>query len=53
MSVMDPDEFHRLLCRALQLPEDASKYQILAVAETAYHFWVLNRPAPGGETSCD
>ena len=43
---MDPEEFRRLLRRALGLPEDASEYAMLAQAEVAYHFYLLNRPAP-------
>lgn len=39
------DEFRRQLCRALHLPEDTSWYAILALVETAYHFYLLNRPA--------
>jgi hypothetical protein len=39
------DEFRRLLCRALHLPEDTSVDAMLALVETAYHFYLLNRPA--------
>jgi hypothetical protein len=46
---MDHDEFRANLRRALHLPDDASDYAILAEAETAYHFYVLNRPLPGDE----
>jgi hypothetical protein len=46
---MDHDEFRRLLCRALHLNEDASDYEILARVETAYHFYLLNRPVDEGE----
>lgn len=47
--MMDPDEFRRALCRAVHLPEGASEYAILAEAETAYHFYLLNRPVPGDD----
>lgn len=42
---MDPDEFHRLLCRALHIPEDSSAYAILAQVEHINHYYLLNRPA--------
>jgi hypothetical protein len=48
---MDPDEFRRLLCQALDLSENASEYAILAEVEAAYHFYVLHRPAIPRTTS--
>lgn len=45
MTTMDPNEFRRLLCLALHVRVDVSDYEILALVETAYHFYLLNRPA--------
>jgi hypothetical protein len=45
---MDDTEFRRLLRQAVLLPDDASDYAVLAEVETAYHFYMLNRPAPDG-----
>jgi hypothetical protein len=42
---MDPNEFRRLLCLALHLREEASEFEILALVETAYHYYLMNRPA--------
>lgn len=44
---MEDAEFRRLLRQAVHLPDDASDYAILAEVETGYHFYLLNRPAPG------
>jgi hypothetical protein len=46
---MDPDEFRRRLCEELHLKDDASDYEILALVGTAYHFYLLNRPAEAAQ----